>query len=127
IARLSSFFGGLALLLACLGLYGVMTYTIARRTNEIGIRMAIGATGGGVLRMILKEGLVLAVFGVVVALPATWSVTRLIAARLFGLTPGDPVTIVSATLLVVVLAALSGLPPARRAAHVDPMVALRHE
>jgi hypothetical protein len=127
IAKLSSFFGGLALLLACLGLYGVMSYTTARRTNEIGIRVALGATSGGVLRMVLKEGLALATLGITAGLPATWAVTRLIAARLFGLTPADPVTIAGATLLVITLAASAGFVPARRASRVDPMVALRHE
>src|SRR5260370_25301166 len=72
IAKLSSFFGGLALLLACLGLYGVMSYTTARRTNEIGIRVALGATSGGVLRMVLKEGLALPTLGITACPPATW-------------------------------------------------------
>jgi ABC-type antimicrobial peptide transport system permease subunit len=114
-------------LLACLGLYGVMAYTTARRTNEIGIRMALGATRGAVLKMVLRESLVMVVAGVAIGLPLTLAATRMISARLFGISPTDPFTVVAATLLLMAVAALAGFLPAQRASQVDPMVALRSE
>jgi predicted permease len=127
IATLSGFFSGLAVLLACLGLYGVMAYTTARRTNEIGIRMALGATRGAVLKMVLRGSLVMVVAGVAIGLPLTLAATRMISARLFGISPTDPFTIGAATLLLMAVAALAGFLPAQRASQVDPMVALRYE
>jgi len=126
-ATLSSFFGLLAVLLACLGLYGVMSYTVARRTNEIGIRIALGATAPRVVRLVMRETMLLVVIGVVIGLGAALASARLIEKMLFGLAPRDPVTISLATLLMVVVAALAGYLPARRASKVDPMVALRYE
>lgn len=126
-ATLSTFFGSLALLLACIGMYGVMSYAVARRTNEIGIRMALGATGPRVTRMVMRETLLLVVIGVVIGLGATLASTRLIEGMLFGLAPTDPVTISFATLLMIGVAALAGYLPARRASKVDPMIALRYE
>jgi putative ABC transport system permease protein len=127
IAKLSGFFGVLALLLASIGLYGVMSYAVVRRTNEIGIRMALGAATGDVLRQILRETLFLVVTGIVLGTAAALSLTRLVKAMLFGLTPNDPVTIAFGTLLLLAVALMAGYLPARRAARVDPLVALRYE
>jgi predicted permease len=126
-ARLSSFFGLLALLLACIGLYGVMSYGVARRTNEIGIRMALGATAPRVTRMVMRETMLVVLIGVVIGLGAAVATTRLIAAMLFGLAPTDLTTISFAVILMIAVAALAGYLPARRASKVDPMIALRYE
>jgi predicted permease len=127
IASLTSFFGLLALILVAIGLYGVMSYTVARRTHEIGVRMALGAQSGHVLRMVMRETLWLALAGVALGIPAALIATRWIASDLFGLAPHDPLTITLVTLLLVAVMALAGYLPARRAAQVDPMVALRCE
>jgi predicted permease len=127
IATLSVAFSALATLLACLGLYGVMSYMVVRRTNEIGIRMALGARRGDVLSMILKETLELVLAGTVIGVPVALMTTRLIANRLFGVSAGDPITIGGVVLLVYVVAALAGFLPAQRASRVDPLVALRYE
>jgi predicted permease len=124
-AGLASFFGAVALFLACLGLYGVVAYTTERRTSEIGIRMALGATGSAVLRMVLGEGFRLTFLGLAIGLPATFAATRVIASRLYGVSGSDPATVGSAALAMLGAAALAGYLPARRAAGVDPMVALR--
>jgi predicted permease len=127
VARLASFFGLLALLLACVGLYGVMSYGVARRTNEIGIRMALGAQGRNVLWLVLREALLLVVIGLVVGVLASLVVTKTAASLLYELKPNDPLTIVLATLVLTAVALIAGYLPARRAARVDPMVALRDE
>ena len=127
VARLASFFGLLALLLACVGLYGVLSYAVARRTNEIGIRMALGARSRDVLWLMLREALTLVLIGVVIGVLASLAATQTASALLFGLKPHDPLTITLATLLLMSVAALAGYLPARRAARVDPMVALRQE
>jgi predicted permease len=127
IARLSSFFGLLALLLACIGLFGIMSYSVAKRTNEIGIRMALGADRGDVLRLMLREGLAPVFIGVAIGLPAALVGARLITSLLFGLTPADPLTIFVATMLLLLVAALAGYLPARKASRVDPITALRCE
>jgi len=126
-ATLSSFFGLLALLLACIGLYGVMSYGVARRTNEIGIRMAMGATAVRVTRMVMRETMIVVLIGVAIGLGAALAGTRLIASMLFGLMATDPVTIIAAAALMVGVASVAGYLPARRASQVDPMVALRYE
>jgi ABC-type antimicrobial peptide transport system permease subunit len=117
----------LALLLACIGLYGIMSYAVVRRTNEIGIRMALGAQRGNVLWLVLKETFSLIIIGVTIGLCAALGTTRLISSMLFGLTATDPVTIAVAIFLLVAVAAFAGYLPARRASRVDPMVALRYE
>ena len=127
ISQLSSFFGLLALTLASVGLYGVMAYMVARRTSEMGIRMALGARSSHVLWMMLREALFLVLVGIAIGIPAAIGAGHLISSLLFGLTPSDPVTIALATLLLVAVAVLAGYLPARRASRVDPMEALRYE
>lgn len=127
VAQLASFFGLLALLLACVGLYGVLSYAVARRTNEIGIRMALGAQSSNVLWLVLREALSLVGIGVVIGLAAALAATRTAETLLFGLKPHDPLTIALATLLLLVVAALACYLPARRATKVAPLIALRHE
>ena len=126
-ATLSDFFGLLALLLACIGLYGILSYGVASRTNEIGIRMALGAQARNVSWLILREALLLVIAGVVVGLPMIFAVTRLASTLLFGLTPTDPVSLLSAALLMLAVSMVAGYLPSRRATRVDPMVALRCE
>jgi predicted permease len=127
VAKLASFFGLLALLLACIGLYGVMSYGVARRTNEIGIRMALGSRATGVLWLVLREALTLVVIGLVLGVIASLALTKTAASLLYELRPNDPLTIVLATSLLAAVAVFAGYLPARRASRVDPMVALREE
>jgi predicted permease len=127
IALLSSFFGLIALLLAALGLYGVMAHAVARRTREIGVRMALGAQARNVLWLVLRETLFLVAIGIAIGLPVALAAARLIKGFLFGLSANDPLTIALAASLMLAVAALAGYLPARRAASVDPMDALRHE
>jgi predicted permease len=127
IAQLVSFFGAVALILACIGLYGVMAQGVARRTNEIGIRMALGAKGGNIAWMVLRETLVLVVAGLAVGVPAALLSARLIATQLFGLSPTDPLTLIGAAVVLTGVAVLAGYIPARRASRVDPLTALRYE
>ncbi len=127
ISRLCGWFAGLALVLTSIGLYGVMTYNVARRTHEIGVRMALGAQKRGVQWMFLREALLLLGVGVIFGVPATMAATRLVGAQLFGLTPSDPATFVTAILAISTVALLAAYFPARRATRVDPMVALRDE
>jgi predicted permease len=127
VAQLSAFFGLLAVFLSCIGIYGVMSYVVTRRTNEIGVRMALGAGRPKMLWMVLREILILVSVGVVIGVPATLAGDRLVSNMLFGLKPTDPVTLVAATALLLIVAAIAGYLPARRASLVDPMVALRYE
>ena len=127
IAQLVSFFGLLGLLLSCVGLYGIMAHAVVRRTNEIGIRMALGAERLNIIWMVLKESLLLVVVGLAIGLPASWAAARLISNQLFGLSPSDPLTLITAVTLLTMVAALAGYLPARRAARVDPLNALRYE
>ena len=125
--RLCVVFGGLALLLACVGLYGVIAYSVAQRTAEIGLRVALGATPGSVMRGVLRETLVLVVAGIALGIPAAMLGSKLIVTFLFGLTPRDPATLVGATAILLAAATLAAALPAMRAARVDPNVALRCE
>ena len=127
VAQLSTFFGVLAVFLSCIGIYGVMSYVVTRRTNEIGIRMALGARRFNMIWMVQREILTLITIGIVIGVPVTLACDRLISNMLFGLKPADPVTLVSTTVLLLTVAAIAGYLPARRASLVDPMVALRYE
>ena len=127
VASLSSVFGVLALLLTCVGLYGLLAYTVSRRTSEIGIRMALGAVRSRIAWMILRETLLLVVCGLAIGFPAAVLVSRLIATQLFGLKPGDPVTFLSASAVMIAVTIMASLLPARRAASLDPMQGLRSE
>jgi len=120
-------FACIALLLAAVGVYGVLSYSVVQRTQEIGIRVALGATSSDVLRMILSEGLVLLAIGVAAGMGAALLLTRLLKSLLFEVQPADPPTLVSVTALLIVVALVAILIPARRAFRVDPMVALRYE
>lgn len=127
LARLSSFFGLVALVLAAIGLYGVMAYGVVRRTKEIGIRMAIGAQPRSVRWMVVRETLLLVLVGVVIGIPTALAVTRFISSLLYGVQPTDPRTILIGVLVTVVSAVLASFLPARAASRVDPLVALRYE
>ena len=127
IAQLVSFFGALALILACIGLYGVMAHGVSRRTNEIGIRMALGARGGNIAWMVLRETLYLVLAGLAVGVPAAVLGARLISAQLFGMSPSDPMTLIAAAAVLTIVALLAGYLPARRASRVNPLNALRYE
>jgi len=127
LATLSGFFGALALALAVIGLYGVMSYNVARRRNEIGIRMALGAEQARVLRMVLGEVAILIVAGLALGFAVAVFSTRLLASFLYRLEPNDPTTLVTACVVLVASAVVAGLLPARRAANLDPMTALREE
>jgi predicted permease len=126
-AQLAGAFSLLALLLACIGLYGVMSYAVARRTLEIGIRMALGAQVRDIVVLVMRETMLLVVIGVAIGLAAALATMRVVAILLYGLTPTDPLTIALATTLLIGVAALAGHLPARRAARVDPLVTLRNE
>jgi ABC-type antimicrobial peptide transport system permease subunit len=127
VSSLSSGFGLVATLLASIGLYGVMAYTVARRTREIGIRMAIGAARADVLWLVMREVVLLLGIGIAVALPAAWVLTRFVRSQLYGIQPTDPVSIVVAVFAIAAVATLAGYVPAWRATRVDPMRALRYE
>jgi putative ABC transport system permease protein len=126
-AILSGLFGGLAVLLATVGLYGVISYTVARRTNEIGIRIALGAGRNNVMGLILRETAMLLAVGLGAGVLIALMAGRAAATLLFGLQPNDPVTFVGAGVVLALVAVGASYVPARRAARVDPMVALRHE
>jgi predicted permease len=126
-ASLSSIFSVLATLLAMIGLYGVMAYTVSRRTREIGIRMALGAISGNVAWLVMREVLMLVAIGMAIAIPAVWAASSYVRSQLYGVTPADPLTLVAASLALAAVAALAGLLPALRAARVNPLTALRYE
>jgi ABC-type antimicrobial peptide transport system permease subunit len=127
ISRLTSFFAVLALVLACIGLYGLLSYEVARRTRELGIRMALGAQRRDLMRLVVRHGLTLAFAGAIIGIGASMALTRLMASMLYGVRPGDPVTFVGVSALLVLVAFAACSIPARRAMRIDPMVALREE
>ena len=127
IATLTALFGAIGLVLAAVGLYGVLAYTVERRTGEIGVRMALGADRGRVIGMVLAGALRQVTIGLTLGIPAAIGAAKLMTAQLFGVKPGDPFMLMLATLLLGVTALVASLIPARRAAGVEPMVALRIE
>jgi putative ABC transport system permease protein len=126
-SRMFGIFGGVALLLATIGLYGIRAYTVSRRTREIGIRMALGATGSDTLRMILREGVVIAAAGVCAGLVLSWLLGRVLASMLYEVSGADPLVFLLAPAVLTAVSLLACYIPARKAARVDPIVALRYE
>jgi predicted permease len=127
VARLSGFFGLLALVLACVGLYGLLSYEVSRRTREIGIRMALGAQPGNVLKLVLRQGIVLVIVGAVVGIGVALGVMRYLTSMLYDVHSNDPLTMIAVAVLLTIVALTACYIPARRAMRVDPMVALRYE
>ncbi|HSO75768.1 MAG TPA: FtsX-like permease family protein, partial [Blastocatellia bacterium] len=120
-------FAGLAMVLAAVGIYGVISYSVSQRTREIGIRMALGASHGSVLRLVVGEGMILALIGIGIGVVASFFLTRLMSTLLFGVSTTDPITFAAISLLFAGVSIVASLVPARRAMRVDPMVALRYE
>ncbi len=127
VAELVSFFGLLALMLACIGLYGVMAHGVVRRTKEIGIRMALGAERSRIVWMVMRETILLVLAGIVIGVPIALGTARLISSQLFGLSPADPFTLIASALVLIAVASLAGFLPARKASKINPLTALRYE
>jgi predicted permease len=127
VATLSTAFGLLATLLAVIGLYGVMAFTVARRTREIGVRMALGAVPGDVIWLVMREVIVLVGSGLILGLAAAWALSRLVSSQLYGVSANDPLTMAGAAAALAAVALLAGYVPARRATRVNPVLALRYE
>jgi ABC-type antimicrobial peptide transport system permease subunit len=126
-ARLSMFFGFLSALLVAIGLYGTLAYRVARRTSEIGVRMALGAQRRQVLWMVLRESLIVSAVGIAIGLPLAFTSARLLGSMLYGLSASDPITYIVALAAVTLVALAASAIPARRASSVDPIIALRYE
>ena len=126
-AQLSATFAALATLIAAIGLYGIAAFSVARRTREIGVRIALGAQRQGVFKMVLREGLSLALIGALLGLPLALGVGKLVEAQLYGVPAIDPAVTVGATLALLTASALAGYLPARRAMQISPVQALRHD
>jgi ABC-type antimicrobial peptide transport system permease subunit len=126
-ARLCSAFALLAMAIACVGLYATMAYAVARRTGEIGLRMALGAPRGSVIWMVLREVCVLAALGLAIGIPTALGASRFVESFLFGMRPNDPSALAPAAVILVAASFVAAYGPARRASQVDPMIALRHD
>ena len=124
---LANAFGGVALFMAALGIYGVLAYLVARRTREIGIRVALGSTRSGVLKLVLREGFQLVAIGLVLGMIGAASLQKAVSSEIYGLRPLDPLVLASVMALLAIVALAACAVPARRAMRVDPMVALRYE
>jgi len=127
VALLATVFGALALVLACMGVYGVLSYAVLRRTREIGVRLAIGARRGSVIWLIVRETVLLIAIALAIGIPMVLLTARYVQTQLFEITPADPLAISAAAVLLVAVGAVAAFLPARRASNVDPMVALRCE
>ena len=127
VAGLSAVFGGLATLLAAIGLYGVMAYTVTRRTREFGLRVAFGALQRDIIWLVMRDVLILIAAGLAVGVPLAFALSTLVRSQIFGLGPHDPLTLVSSTLALALVACLAGLIPALRASRIDPLQSLRNE
>jgi ABC-type antimicrobial peptide transport system permease subunit len=127
VASLAALFGALATLLAMIGLYGVMAYTVEQRTREIGIRVALGAQRGNVVWLVMKEVVVMIGSGFAVGLPAAWMSSKLLESMLYGIRPNDPISIVFAIVVLGGIALIAGYIPATRVSRIDPLTALRYE
>jgi ABC-type antimicrobial peptide transport system permease subunit len=127
VARLASFFSILALVLACIGLYGLLSYEVTRRRREIGIRMALGAQARDVLRLIVRQGIALALVGTAVGIGIALAITRYLTSMLYNVHANDPWTLIAVAILLTLISLAACFIPARRATHVDPMVTLRYE
>jgi ABC-type antimicrobial peptide transport system permease subunit len=125
--QLFGIFAALAVILAVVGIYGVMSYSVSRRTHEIGLRLALGAERGDVLKLVLRQGLKLSLIGVAIGIAGALAMTRLVSGFLYGVKASDPLTFVAVSLLLILVALAASYIPARRATTVDPMAALRYE
>ncbi|MBV8843968.1 MAG: FtsX-like permease family protein, partial [Bryobacterales bacterium] len=126
-AKLGAVFAILALAIACVGLYGTLSYNVARRTNEIGIRMALGAQRTGVIGMILRDVVTMVLLGLAIGVPVALATSKFVSSFLYAMRPSDPLAITTAATAMLGAALLAGYAPARRASRIDPMTALRHE
>jgi ABC-type antimicrobial peptide transport system permease subunit len=127
LARLCTAFALLALVIACVGLYGTLSYNVARRTGEIGIRMALGAERARLLWMVLREVILLAAAAIAISVPTALAASRLVESFLFGMQPADPAALAGAIAILLCAALVAGYLPARHASQIDPMIALRHD
>jgi ABC-type antimicrobial peptide transport system permease subunit len=127
LAKLSTAFAVLALLIACVGLYGTMAYAVARRTSEIGIRMALGAQRGTVVWMVLRQAFVLAIAGLAIGVPTALGMSKFVESFLFDVRPDSPASLAGAVAILLSAVLLAGYVPARKASRIDPMTAVRHE